>query len=129
MKRHGLAAALLITATAPAAAADYYIVRDPDATTCTIVDTRPRGPLRILGNIFNSREEAEAQLTEVCRNETAPTVIEHERVVPRDDEETVIERRVEPSDDDAVVVEERRTKVIEPDDDVPSGERVIIHRD
>lgn len=139
MKLYGLVtagvistAAGLCAATLPAAADDYYIVRDPDTTTCTIVDTRPRGPLRIIGNIFNSRADAEAQLAAVCRDEAAAPVVieERERVVVPDDDVVVERERVVPRDDDPVVVEERRTRtrVIETAPE-SSDERVIIQRD
>lgn len=145
MKLHALvatailgAAASLAGATTPTAADEYYIARDPDSTTCTIVDTRPRGPLRIIGNIFNSRAEAEARLAAVCHDEAvAPVVDERERVaVPDDDDETVVTReRVVPRDDDEEAVIERRT--VEPADDdedddsvvVEERRRVITHED
>lgn len=70
MMRPLLALAILAGASAPAFAAEYYVVRGPDKR-CRVVETRPAestvvqvGPLA-----FVTREEAETQLRVLCKDE------------------------------------------------------------
>jgi len=68
MTKYVLPIALLVGATAPAFAAEYYIVRGPDKK-CQIVETRPADTkMVIIGNkAYVSREEATKQLAVVCK--------------------------------------------------------------
>lgn len=69
MLKYVLPVALLIGATAPAFAAEYFIVRGPDKK-CQIVDKRPADTtMVVIGNkAYVSREEAQKELTVVCKD-------------------------------------------------------------
>jgi hypothetical protein len=68
MTKYALPILLLVGATAPAFAAEYYIVRGPDKK-CQIVETRPADTkMVIIGNkAYVTREEATKQLAVVCK--------------------------------------------------------------
>ena len=68
MIRYVLPVTLLIGATAPAFAAEFFIVRGPDKK-CQIVEKKPTDTkVVVIGNkAFVSREEAQKQLTVVCK--------------------------------------------------------------
>jgi hypothetical protein len=68
MKKYILAAGLVIAASTPVMAQEYYIVRGPEKD-CRIVDSRPTdttivqvGPLA-----FKTRDEAEREIRVVCK--------------------------------------------------------------
>ena len=69
MIKYVLPLALLIGATAPAFAAEYFIVRGPDKT-CQIVEKRPtEKTMVVIGDkAYVSRDEAQKQLAVVCKN-------------------------------------------------------------
>jgi hypothetical protein len=69
MLKYVLPIALLLGATAPAFAAEYYIVRGSDKK-CTIVETRPTDKtVVVIGDkAYVSREEADKQLKVVCKD-------------------------------------------------------------
>jgi len=56
--------------TAPAFAAEYYVVRGPDHD-CRVVETRPveKTYVQIGPVAFATREEAERQVTVLCKEE------------------------------------------------------------
>ena len=68
MLKYILPAALLIGATAPAFAAEFYIVRGSDKK-CTIVEARPTDKtVTVIGDkAYVSREEATKQMAVVCK--------------------------------------------------------------
>jgi hypothetical protein len=68
MLRYVLPVAMLIGATAPAFAAEYFIVRGPDQK-CKIVETRPADKtVTIVGDkAYVSRDEATKQMAVVCK--------------------------------------------------------------
>ena len=68
MTKYALPILLLVGATAPAFAAEYYIVRGPDKK-CQIVETRHADTkMVIIGNkAYVTREEATKQLAVVCK--------------------------------------------------------------
>lgn len=70
MKRTIIAAAFLAIVT-PALAGEYYIVRDGDDEECRIVETRPsEDTIVVIGDrAYVTREEAEAQLAVVCKDD------------------------------------------------------------
>ena len=69
MIKYVLPFALLIGATAPAFAAEYFIVRGPDKK-CQIVEKRPtEKTMVVIGDkAYVSRDEAQKQLAVVCKN-------------------------------------------------------------
>ena len=69
MIKYVLPLALLIGATAPAFAAEYFIVRGPDKK-CQIVEKRPtEKTMVVIGDkAYVSRDEAQKQLAVVCKN-------------------------------------------------------------
>lgn len=75
MKRSILAMALIASASVPAVADEYYVVRGPDKR-CRVVETKPVedtivqvGPLA-----FVTRAEAESQIKVLCKDETTGSV-------------------------------------------------------
>jgi hypothetical protein len=68
MIRYVLPVTLLIGATAPAFAAEFFIVRGPDKK-CQIVEKRPADTkMVVIGNkAYVTREDAQKQLTVVCK--------------------------------------------------------------
>ena len=68
MLKYVLPVAILIGVTSPTQAADYYIVRGPDKK-CKVVETKPTDKtIIVMGDrAFVSREEADRQLTVVCK--------------------------------------------------------------
>jgi hypothetical protein len=69
MIKYVLGAALLVGATAPAFAAEFFIVRGPDKK-CQIVEKRPTDTkMVVIGNkAYVSRDEAQKELTMVCKD-------------------------------------------------------------
>jgi hypothetical protein len=69
MIRYVLPIAFLIGATAPAFAAEFFIVRGPDKR-CQIVEKRPTDTkIVVIGNkAYVTREEAQKELTVVCKD-------------------------------------------------------------
>lgn len=57
----GSALAQTTVVTQPAAAGEYYVVRDPTTRRCTIVDQKPAGTTTTVvdNGIFKTRTEAE----------------------------------------------------------------------
>jgi hypothetical protein len=79
MKRSLLALAVIIGASAPAFADEYYVVRGPDKK-CRVVESRPVdstvvqvGPLA-----FVTRERAESEVRVLCKDEYGD--VERERI-------------------------------------------------
>jgi hypothetical protein len=67
MIKYVLPVAILIGATAPAFAAEYYVVRGPDKK-CKVVETRPTDKTMVVGDkAYVTREEATKQLAVVCK--------------------------------------------------------------
>jgi hypothetical protein len=68
MLKYVLPIALLISATAPAFAAEFYIVRGLDKK-CTIVETRPtdRTMVVIGDKAYVTHDEATKQMAVVCK--------------------------------------------------------------
>ena len=69
MLKYVLPLALLVGATAPAFAAEYFIVRGPDRK-CQIVEKRPTDTkMVVIGDkAFVTRDEAQKQMTVVCKD-------------------------------------------------------------
>ncbi len=69
MIRYVLPIAFLIGATAPAFAAEFFIVRGPDKR-CQIVEKRPTDTkIVVIGNkAYVTKEEAQKELTVVCKD-------------------------------------------------------------
>ena len=69
MLKYVLSAALLVGATAPAFAAQYFIVRGADKK-CQIVEKRPTDTkMVVVGNkTYVSRDEAQKELAMVCKD-------------------------------------------------------------
>ena len=69
MIKYVLPVALLVGATAPAFAAEFFIVRGPDKK-CAIVETRPTDKTMVIvgGKAYVSRDEAQKQLAVVCKD-------------------------------------------------------------
>ena len=69
MIKYVLPVALLIGATAPAFAAEFYIVRGSDKK-CKIVETRPTDKtVTVIGDkAYVTRDEATKQMAVVCKN-------------------------------------------------------------
>ena len=68
MLKYVLPVALLLGATAPVFAAEYYVVRGPDKK-CKIVETRPTDKTVVVvgDKAYVTREEADMQLKVVCK--------------------------------------------------------------
>ncbi len=68
MIKYVLPVAMLLGATAPAFAAEYYVVRGPDKK-CKIVETRPTDKTVVVvgDRAYVTREEADKQLKVVCK--------------------------------------------------------------
>ena len=68
MIKYVLPVAVLIGATAPAFAAEYYVVRGPDKK-CKVVETRPTDKTMVVvgDKAYVTREEATKQLAVVCK--------------------------------------------------------------
>jgi hypothetical protein len=68
MFKYVLPVAILIGATAPAFAAEFYIVRGPDKK-CTIVETRPTDKTMVVigDKAFVTRDEATKQMAIACK--------------------------------------------------------------
>jgi len=68
MLKYVLPLALLVGATAPAFAAEFYIVRGADKK-CTIVETRPTDKTMVVigDKAYVSRDEATKQMAVVCK--------------------------------------------------------------
>jgi hypothetical protein len=68
MIKYVLPVVMLIGATVPAFAAEYYIVRGPDKK-CKIVETRPTDTtVTVVGDkAFVTRDEATKQMAVVCK--------------------------------------------------------------
>jgi hypothetical protein len=68
MIKYVLPVAILIGATAPAFAAEYYVVRGPDKK-CKVVETRPTDKTTVVvgDKAYVTREEATKQLAVVCK--------------------------------------------------------------
>jgi hypothetical protein len=68
MLKYVLPIAALTAMTAPAFAAEYYVVRDPSTKTCRVVETRPTDKtVVVIGDkAYVTREEAEKQVKVVC---------------------------------------------------------------
>ena len=68
MLRYILPVALLIGATAPAFAAEFFIVRGPDKK-CQIVERRPTDKTMVVigDKAYVSRDEATKQMAVVCK--------------------------------------------------------------
>lgn len=69
MKKLVLPLIMLIGATAPAFAAEYYIVRGPDKK-CKVVQTRPTDKtITVIGDkAYVSESEAQKQVAVVCKD-------------------------------------------------------------
>jgi len=69
MLKYVLPLALLVGATAPAFAAEYFIVRGPDRK-CQIVEKRPTDTkMVVIGDkAYVTRDEAQKQMTVVCKD-------------------------------------------------------------
>lgn len=81
MKKLLLGLALASSLSAPAFAAEYYVVRGPDKK-CRVVETRPTestvvqvGPLA-----FVTRDEAESQVRVLCKDDYVEERIQIEKV-------------------------------------------------
>jgi hypothetical protein len=68
MIKYVLPLALLVGATAPAFAAEYFIVRGPDKK-CQIVEKRPTDKTMVVigDKAYVSHDEAQKQLAVVCK--------------------------------------------------------------
>jgi hypothetical protein len=68
MLKYILPVALLVGATAPAFAAEFYIVRGADKK-CTIVETRPTDKAMVVigDKAYVTRDEATKQMAVVCK--------------------------------------------------------------
>ncbi len=62
--------AALAAMTAPAFAAEFYVVRDPATKTCKVVETRPTDKtIVVIGDkAYVTRDEAEKQVKVVCKD-------------------------------------------------------------
>jgi hypothetical protein len=68
MIKYVLPVAILLGATVPAFAAEYYIVRGPDKK-CKVVETRPTDKTVVVvgDKAYVTRDEATKQLAVVCK--------------------------------------------------------------
>jgi hypothetical protein len=69
MRKYVLSIAALAAMSAPAFAAEFYVVRDPDTKQCRVVETRPTDTkIVVLGDkAFATRDEAQKQVTVLCK--------------------------------------------------------------
>ena len=69
MRKFVLSIAALAAMSAPAFAAEFYVVRDPDTKQCRVVETRPTDTkILVLGDkVFTTRDEAQKQVTVLCK--------------------------------------------------------------
>lgn len=69
MLKRVLLAAAIVGLSAPAFAAEFYVVRGPDKK-CKVVETKPTDKtIVVLGDhAYVTRDEAEKQLKVVCKN-------------------------------------------------------------
>jgi hypothetical protein len=68
MRKFVLSIAALAAMSAPAFAAEFYVVRDPDTKQCRVVETRPTDTkIVVLGSAFTTRDEAQKQVTVLCK--------------------------------------------------------------
>lgn len=77
MKKYAYGAIVLIALTTPALAQEFYIVREPDAKECTIVETRPAaGAAVVIGDrVFTTRKDAQAQVEVLCSDDADAGVV------------------------------------------------------
>ena len=70
MLKYALAGIIALVATAPAFAAEYYIVRGPDKT-CKVVQTKPADKTSIIvgDKVYTTEDEATKQVAIVCRDD------------------------------------------------------------
>jgi len=70
MLRFIIPLAALASMSAPAFAAEYYVVRDPSTKTCKVVETRPTDKtIVVMGDkVFVTRDEAEKQVKVICKD-------------------------------------------------------------
>lgn len=68
MRRYALAA-MLVTISATAAMADYYVVQDNNSKECKVVETVPQDQVWVqVGPVaFSTRDEAEKEVTVLCK--------------------------------------------------------------
>ena len=69
MRKYVLSIATLAAMSAPAFAAEFYVVRDPDTKQCRVVETRPTDTkIVVMGDkVFTTRDEAQKQVTVLCK--------------------------------------------------------------
>jgi hypothetical protein len=60
----------LMATAAPALAAEFFVVRDPDTKRCRVVESRPADTkIVVVGNkAFVTRDEAEKQIAVLCKD-------------------------------------------------------------
>lgn len=70
MLRFILPLTALTVLTAPAFAAEYFVVRDPSTKRCRVVESRPADKtVVVIGDkAFVTREEAEKQIKVICKD-------------------------------------------------------------
>jgi hypothetical protein len=70
MFRYVLPLAALVATTAPAFAADFFVVRDPDTRKCRVVESRPADTkIVVVGDkAFVTRDEAQKQIAVLCKD-------------------------------------------------------------
>lgn len=70
MFRYVLTIAALVATTAPALAAEFFVVRDPDTRKCRVVETRPADTkIVVVGDkAFVTRDEAQKQIAVLCKD-------------------------------------------------------------
>ncbi len=69
MLKYVLSGAMLVAVTTPLMAQEFYIVRQPNQTTCTVVEQRPAASTQItvIGDkVYKTRAEADAAIKTVC---------------------------------------------------------------
>jgi hypothetical protein len=69
MLRYVLPFAAMTALTAPALAAEYYVVQDTSTKKCRVVETRPTDKtVVVMGDkAFVTRDEAERQIKVICK--------------------------------------------------------------
>ena len=85
MKRYIGAIGLIIVTSTPLFAEEYYVVRGPDRK-CRVVDSRPTDTTIVqLGPLaFKARDEAEREVTVLCKEETPSGDVIIEKEVHRE---------------------------------------------
>ena len=70
MRKFVFSLAALAAMTAPAFAAEFYVVRDPATKTCKVVETRPTDKTMVVigDKAYVTRDEAEKQVKVVCKD-------------------------------------------------------------